>query len=736
MVSGWRKVLEGLGGSQAAPVLEALLQPEREDRIIVAFGVDLPEPADGELDRGFEPEDADNPVTAFVSASPLRLRRQLTLHSDATAFVGVLPMPLASGPPPSDDALLVLAEAVAVADRPLQRAVVAVPYHVISSARMEQLRTRLLDLVHVSDVIRVPWPSGLLGQQQVLLRLEPRMPSDAEPTRFASLTRDNRQGTRLADVLRTARGGAAPATQFSEGFSARLPAGAPWVEEALHPERLSLIEAAHRSARNVPLSELATVRSGRPAGRAEAMEPMLAAKAVAPALPDLASLPIEPVAGRATRLQGGDIVGRDMRPYVWAVVPAELDGVVAGNGTLVVRPEDPAMGDYLVAFLRSSVASRLLPPMGTVMPRLRRADLEALPVPYTDIEMATKAAAHASRVLKVREQVLNIVEDLNSALDDAFTTSDGAEVAARVAQVAERATVTEQALLRQEEPTQSYQDVYPHPIARSLRQMKLVEDPLQRYDASVRAAEALLATLGAVAAASAVSSQLQVTGAADWFSALDSRGLSPGHWLKLLRDVGEASRRADLDPFGVGEATRSRRNKGLLRDLDALVEIRNGVAHRRGPRTAAAAAEQLPELEDLLNSALAGSALLSQMQWFLVERADWERRQRWHIVKALSLMGDHPDFERAEFGSTEPLEPGLLYGRLSSGRLLLLDPFVAILHCPSCQHAELYYPDRQHGGSTRLMNLSTTHSIDSERLARDLDTARRELTHVDNSAQT
>ncbi len=731
--SGWRKILEGLGGPQGGPVLEALLQPERDDRIIVAFGVDLPEPADGEQDRGFEPENPDNPVTAFVSVAPARLRRQLALHPDATGFVGVLPVPLAPGPAIVLDALLVLAESVAAADASLQRAVIAVPYYVLSSARMTQLRARLLDLVQVTDLIQVPWPAGLIDQQHALLRLEPRVLSGEGPTRVARLTRDHRQATRLADALRTR--GLSQSAEFSEGFTARLPADNPWVEEALHPERLGLLEAANRSARNLHLSELATVVSGRPAARDGAREPMLPAKAVAQPLPDPGSLPIEPVAGRPTRLRTGDIVGRDMRPYSWVVVPPELDGVVAGNGTLVVRPEDLAISDYLVAFLRSSVASRLLPTMGTVMPRLRRRDLEALPVPYTDVETSKQVAGHTSNVNEVRGRALNIVEDLDSALDDVFTTVDGSEVAARVAQVAERATVIEQALLRQEEPTQSYQDLYPHPVARSLRQMKLVEDPLQRYDASVRAAEALLATLGAVAAAGAVACQLQVAGTADWFAALTSRGLSPGHWLKLLRDVGEASRRAELDPFGVGDATRSRRNKGLLPDLDALVEIRNSVAHRRGPHTAAAAAERLPALEDLLNSALAGSALLSQMQWFLVESADWERRQRRHVVKALSLMGDHPDFERAEFPSIEPVEPGLLYGRLSTGRLLLLDPFVALLHCPSCQHAELYYPDRQHGGMTRLINLSTTHSIDSERIATDLEAARLELTRVDTAGR-
>ena len=147
-VSGWRKILEGLGGPQAAPVLEALLRPERGDRIIVALGVDLPEPADGELDRGFEPESADNPATAFVSVSPRRLGRQLSARPDATAFVGVLPVPLAPRPESVDDALLVLAESVAAADRSLQRAVIAVPYYVISSALIFYILTNLLQFIN------------------------------------------------------------------------------------------------------------------------------------------------------------------------------------------------------------------------------------------------------------------------------------------------------------------------------------------------------------------------------------------------------------------------------------------------------------------------------------------------------------------------------------------------------------------------------------------------------------
>lgn len=180
--------------------------------------------------------------------------------------------------------------------------------------------------------------------------------------------------------------------------------------------------------------------------------------------------------------------------------------------------------------------------------------------------------------------------------------------------------------------------------------------------------------------------------------------------------------------MGVGEATRSRRNRGLLPDLEALLEVRNAVAHRRGPRNAAAAAEQLPELESRLMSALASSALLVDIEWVLVQRADWDRRQGRYIVNALSLMGDHPDFERAQFNSREPLQPGLLYAR---GRphapLLLLDPFVALLDCPFCQNAEVYFPDRRQGGGTRLMNITTSHIVDSERIARDVDIAIAEL---------
>jgi hypothetical protein len=719
-VSGeWRQLFNGLVGPAASAAAEALLRPAPEDVIVVAPGFDLPDPEAGTSDRGFIPDSADQvPVRAFLSPHAERLASQLEVHPDATAVTGAVKVPV--GPPGlmEQQSVLVIAKAIASPDRPLARAVLTLPAYFAVSAKLQPVRQELLSLVRVTDLV-FESRRAIHGQPQVIVRLTaPR--GDESPTRVARMTRDPRQAARIAEAIKRALDGS---PGFDEGFTAWLSGTEPWDEGRLDPERRELLTQAEATANNSRLRDLAEVRAGRAAARGEGpLEPVLTAGEISEPLPPASRLGVRPVPAGTVRLTPGDIVGRDLRPLAWAIVTDDLQGVGAGTGVLVVRPRDRELAPFLCAYLNSPTANTLLAPTGTI-PRITRADLTDLPVPAPAIEALQTLNEHGADVRDVILRARNVADDLARAYEDAFASMDSAEVVSRLSEVAERATVVDQTLNRQEQPQRSYQDVYPHPIARALRQANIVDDALLRYDAAIRAAETLIITLGAVSAAWAADAGAPIPNARQWANALQESGPSTGHWVAVTRAVGEAARRADQPALGLAEATASRRgNRGLIHDLDRLVTARNAHRHGRGPRTAGAASDQLAGLEDVLASALAGSALLSEVRWVMPDRVNWDRRLNDHQVQALSLMGDHPDFERITFRLSQPIQPRLVY-MVSGADVIPLDPFMSLHDCALCQHAELYYPETLTRGTAHLLSPNTPHTIASTRVAEDLHIA-------------
>jgi hypothetical protein len=719
-VSGeWRRLFDGLVGPAASAAAEALLRPEPEDVIVVAPGFDLPdERADG-VDRGFIPDSADQvAVRAFLSPHAQRLARQLAGHPDATAVTGAVEVPVGRPGVAEQQPVLVVAQAIAAPDRPLARAVLTLPAYFAVSAKLQPVRQELLSLVAVTDLV-FESRRAISGQPQVILRLT-ALKGDGSPARVARMTRDPRQAARVAEAIKRALDGS-PA--FDEGFTAWLSGTEPWDEARLDPERRELLAQAESTANSSRLRDLAEVRAGRAAARGDGdLEPVLTPGEISEPLPPVNQLGVRPLPPGAVRLTPGDIVGRDLRPLAWAIVTDDLRGVGAGNGLLVVRPRHSELGPFLCAYLNSPTANTLLAPTGTI-PRISRGDLAELPVPAPPLETLQTLNQQGAGIRDVIVRARTVADDLSAAYADAFASMDSAEVVSRLSEVAERATVVDQTLTRQEQPQRSYQDVYPHPIARALRQANIVGDALLRYDAAIRAAETLIITLGAVSAAWAAHAATPVPNARQWADALRGSGPSIGHWVSVTRAVGEAARRSDQPALGLAAATASRRgNRGLTHDLDRLVTARNAHRHGRGPRTAGAASDQLAELEDVLSSALAGSALLSEVRWVMADRVDWDRRLNDHQVQALSLMGDHPDFERVTFRLTHPIQPRLVY-MVTGSEVIPLDPFMSLHDCALCQHAELYYPETLTRDTAHLLSPNTPHTIASTHVAEDLHIA-------------
>jgi hypothetical protein len=715
-------LLETIYGPQPGAVVAALAGASANEKVLLGVGFELPaQPAEPDVGMMLGPT-TDLGSRIVVSAKPDRLKGQLAANEDASLLV----LPL------EDSVLSVEAgeslDLVAgfLGGEQTRRALLSVPLWLLDSRYSSAERDYISKTFNVTDLVRVPYRSGIVDREHALLRcVAQRQPSRS--TRFIVLTRDARRSNQIAEAVSAGVNGA---ESFDVGFDVRLPEFEPWNEGHLHPERGELQAKAMASERVARLDELAcvlvseTLRTQDDINypfevEAYAMDPIIESgtesveegqvlfnSAIIASLPELHSLPFRNYADTVTRLERGDIVARPDVPSAWYSVPDEYEGVIAGPELVIIRGTPEVIRDFTLTFLNSRVVWRLLPAPVTV------GDLARLPLPQPDPEAFSSAIRSLRTIAETESAVVSHLRELQIARDSSFTPLDGNEVAARLQEASERALVLRTAFARQDDSSRTFRDVYPYPVARAVRQFEQSSGHLESYNSALRVVESLIVVLGSISAAWAIAAELTPPSLRSLLLKFSANGPAFGDWLAVLRDVGAHARKAEHDPVGVGEATRSRgKNRGLLHDLEKLLSERNDASHGRGPRNSGSARERMAEVEAWLTSALSGSALLSDSRWVVPDRADWTSIERRFRISALSLMGDHPDFERVEFERSEPMESGIVYLLPREGPPLELAPFLSLLDCEQCQHPELYFVDQLRDAGARLVSLSTPHTI-------------------------
>ncbi|MCY4519142.1 MAG: hypothetical protein OXB99_18075, partial [Acidimicrobiaceae bacterium] len=234
---------------------------------------------------------------------------------------------------------------------------------------------------------------------------------------------------------------------------------------------------------------------------------------------------------------------------------------------------------------------------------------------------------------------------------------------------------------------------YPYQIAQLARDFRLSAIIGRPLDAGLLLAEAIVRSLGTIAAAamtSAKSEQLAST-----LKHFPRGGISMGRWLSILRGAQGAS--ALLAYPELDGVHFTKHGVGAL--LNQCVEIRNRRAHASGVKTPAEEDEMLEELKPVLNEILDRSTWLSQYEFLSVESCNYVRAR--HEVKARRINGSHPDWEPIVVPVSEPVEPNHLYlDTPTTSSLLSLHPFALVKFCPKCKGNELFVLDRIRNGDT------------------------------------
>lgn len=434
-------------------------------------------------------------------------------------------------------------------------------------------------------------------------------------------------------------------------------------------------------------------------------------------LPDVADLPLradqrEP----RRRLRQGDIIGRDLAGIRhWTCVPSHYDGVQPGQGLIVIRlTEEPLPHEYVIAYLSSALAEQQLPKYG-VIPRIKAREMADIWIPKCDGSLSEIRAALAMLDEGEREAA-RIQDDLHRKRMRIFESGTGSARRGRLDDAAAISSLTAQNLRRHNEPYKLFQDSYPYAVARAVRKFRHSLSLAEKHEAAIQCAESLILSLGIMALALATDRGRQdLPAITQWSQSVERGGVSLGHWVGVIRAVAEDARQHGDPAAGLVEATaRKKGKKGLVADLDQLVELRNKIRHGAGPRTRAELERSLGRIEPLMLSSLSRCAFLAHTRWVHTDRLQWMPDAGKFRVSGLALMGDHPDFATVSFDTAHPLADDRLYLIPPNDEPLPLSPFCLLSDCPTCLAPELYYPDRMTSSTALLKSLDRGHEFDSD----------------------
>ncbi|MQY08055.1 class I SAM-dependent DNA methyltransferase [Actinomadura macrotermitis] len=450
---------------------------------------------------------------------------------------------------------------------------------------------------------------------------------------------------------------------------------------------------------------------------------VLTASLLGSQLPAIEQLPVR-VTKREPRirLREGDIVGRDLASVrYWSVLPASYEGVQPGNGLVVIRlTQGTVPAEYVAAFLSSPQGEKQIS-LYEGRPSIKNGGLAEVHLPKFDgdfNEILPSLARLKEGVIEV-EKIQNRLRESQLRI---FEKEGRGEWRGRLDEAADLSSLIAQTLRKRSDPYDVFQETYPYGIARSVRKFRNSETPVEKHEAALQCVESLILSIGIFAhAVAAYRGRQELPEIDKWKQYVGRGGVSLGHWVAVIRAVGADARDAGDHAAGLAEATAPKKGgKGLMSDLDRLVQLRNKIRHGAGPRTGAEIEKSLGQLEKLMHSSLSWCAFLARARWVHVNRIRWLPQVGKFEASGLVLMGDHPDFEPIAFEAPLPLADDSVYLLTQQGEAIPLSPFCLLSDCPTCLAPELYYPDRLNASTALLKSLDRGHELESDAIAASL----------------
>lgn len=608
-------------------------------------------------------------------------------------------------------------------------ALLAVTSGWLQQSRFERQRAELLAQAALRTVVDIGSPAAAKSDMRLPRDLTP---VHGVPVSLLHLVRDASNGPTYFVSAPAASSSAAPAVERfldalrsepatdnvrSEwGFATQVDSTR-WDPGWLRPERQALLEQLAEDRGVVAIRDIGTLLRGRRPPRDADVGPevtIIQAKDVTrglPAVEDLASWPSGGRFDRLTRVQAGDVIGSISGPSGrWAVVPDSYGDVYAGDHTVVIRidPAVPMSPAYLAAWLSSTAAQPLFAARGAVIQRLDLHELEGMPIPTVDGTIA--ASEQIARVNEAIELLTARLKDLEAARAGFFDGLRSQRIGRRIAEVADNASTTIAGLVRHQDLLRRVQDLYPYPIARNVRALRLAQHPRTRYDEILNSFESLMLYVAMLALGWASRAGIVTNEANEWQTKVHQGGASLGTALAAARSIGRAAMAADSD-VAFAPALAATGRASLSAALGELVTERNSV-HGNRPQSDAAYQARVEATLPKLELALEASAFLVRDDLLWVRNVRPLERPGGPVfeVTAERSMGDHPDWDVETF-----LVPSLVFDQrfyvrsADTERMVDVSPFLLVLQCSECQQRHLYCPDKIKPSAAVLNSLDRGH---------------------------
>ena len=695
----------------------------------IAFGdvLQVPATGDGHTLRTFD----------YVVSNPPRGARldQGALSGDP---YGRFPASADHGPHGADAAFL--AHAVASLG-PAGRAVVTTSPALLQSSRHAPLRRQLLDDDLVEAVVSLPaafFQHKATNAPPLLVLNRAKPPALAGRTVFVEAETGVVPDHALVDRVVAAATSAKP----QRGLSAVVPTAEVAARDAdLSPSAYVPLVEVERfmggRGRRVALAEVAQVLPGQPVpgDRDDEAEPVVKARDVrdrAVALDELDRVAVTGDRDGLVACRPGDVVLPRVAARAAAAVPDDLEGALADQSVVVLRPRppDPSVTGYLVELFNADLGRALLKTASTwsgPAPRLRPERLAALEVPVPEDAVLALLAdvRQAERGLDAQTRRVRGLRDRLFSLDDPDRFDD------EVRRLRAEAEVLSRGLGETDSAAYRVRNFYPFPLAYRYRELDGIADVRARYKALLNVAENTLAFLGSLGLALAAAAHALDVKTLDQARALWQGGMTIGDWqtlayntAKTLRTHGERTGPAASDYSGVWFKGRGTKTSDFYRTVERVVGLRNDEHHDRGPVTETDYDRDGTALRDALDDLFEGLGWTVAYPLRLVERVDaqWDGGL---LAETLRYTGDHPGLQRETVPVPAPLVRGHLYVETGDEAPLSLYPFITVQSCPACKRRETYYVDYWNGPDNRTDLKSFERSGSDHQLAGSAAEARR-----------
>jgi hypothetical protein len=422
----------------------------------------------------------------------------------------------------------------------------------------------------------------------------------------------------------------------------------------------------------------------------------------------------KPVPDKVKATQGDVLIQRIGSSPRCVTVGPDLEGAIASDTVIVLRPADVRTNSTLICqFLRSTMGQQLIQMgiSGRYAPTISVSHLRTIPIPLFP-EQITRELDE----LQQMEQNLKVrAEKIEAMRLNLFSAESVEDLENRLSEIRRVASVAANSMQQAETRDFQIRNFYPFPLAfcyRSLSGYTLLQE---LYAEQLNVAENILAFLGSVTLALITPEDRKSAGLV--LQDLWRGGVSLGKWREICQTGSKTLERYETNRLArhLAALWRGKRQTRFAKIMEELVVARNEHHHNRGPKVEAEFRVGTVNLAKLLDEVMGELSFLTEYPILLVRDFNAIRGTRRVVVQTLVYVGDHPGLRQEQTEYQEALTKNDLYLQLRDDYWLPLYPFIIIQDCPRCRYRETYYIDRWDGPGrkTTLKSFERGHTEDS-----------------------